>query len=222
MPDSNLAGSPCAAVYDPTAPGKQPLQKTPWGVLGLSQADFTSMFGAPDTTSVQIDDPSCSPNKVYKYYGSPSGIRFNNASACSNYSGILVIHNPGFDADLWEANCDTAAKMTSAYCSNAANKPAVFDMNGNVSWTGIVIADQVVKVNGTPLIRGGIISSPPAGSSIRTSPATSRSSTAARRSPGRPTRGTRRGSAGTGSIRAPVRERGGATITPPQRRELSR
>jgi hypothetical protein len=153
-PNGNIQGNPCVANHDPTAPGKSPLQKTPWGVLGLSQADFASMF-TPKTAS-QIDMTECYPELQYVWFKGTGGARFNSASPCSNYGGIIVIHNEGFDPDWWEANC-TSTPLTGA-CADPTNQPAVFDMNGNVQWTGIVIADQVVKVNGTPTILGGIIS----------------------------------------------------------------
>ena len=103
-------------------------------------------------------DMACSTDQYYVWYSSTDGVHFNNASACNNYNGILVIHNENFDPDQWEACAGT-------YCTDDLNgdgvldhAPAVFDMNGNVTWTGVVIADQVVQVNGNPVIRGGILS----------------------------------------------------------------
>lgn len=165
-PNANIEGNPCVANHDPTAPGKQPLQKTPWGVLGLSQADFASMF--TKKMNNQLDMTECYPEKQYVWFAgdfteNATGIHYNAASPCSNYGGIIVIHNENFDPDQWEALCDPLS--VDPYCTadadadgNRDNAPAVFDMNGNVQWTGIVIADQVVKVNGNPVILGGIIS----------------------------------------------------------------
>ena len=148
----NATGAPCWATHDPLA---APLEKTPWGVLGLPQVDFEGMF--TKRTDSTLDQP-CSTDQYYVWYAGTGGVQFNNSSACNNYNGILVIHNENFDPDQWEACAGT-------YCTEDANAdgkpdhaPAVFDMNGNVQWTGVVIADQVVKVNGTPVIRGGILS----------------------------------------------------------------
>ncbi len=160
-PNANIVGTPCVANHDPTAPGKRPLEKTPWGVLGLSLADFNAMF--TKKTASQVDMTGCYPEKHYVWFSSVGGAAFNNASPCNNYSGIIVIHNENFDPDQWEALC--FAGSTNAYCTadanadgQADNAPATFDMNGNVQWTGVVIADQVVRVNGSPTILGGIIS----------------------------------------------------------------
>ncbi|MHB8835724.1 MAG: hypothetical protein ACYC9Y_08440 [Candidatus Methylomirabilia bacterium] len=148
----NATGTPCWATHDTTAP---PLQKTPWGVLGLPQVEFESMFTKRTDTTMNMP---CSADPYYVWYASTDGVHFNNSSVCNNYNGILVIHNENFDPDQWETCPGT-------YCADDLNgdgkldhAPAVFDMDGNVQWTGVVIADQVVKVNGTPVIRGGIIS----------------------------------------------------------------
>lgn len=154
----NVIGDPCWDVYDPDAPGNGGLdiQKTPWGVLGISQADFISMFRKIPTSS--MDMTACGDEQLVWFSGT-DGVHFNNSSPCTAYKGILVVHNEGFDPDLWEAKSDpTKPGYDAAYANDPANKPAVFDMNGNVSWTGVIIADQVVKVSGNPLIRGGIIS----------------------------------------------------------------
>ncbi|HWR97242.1 MAG TPA: hypothetical protein VN317_02390, partial [Candidatus Methanoperedens sp.] len=141
-------------------------QKTPWGVLGLSLADFNSMF--TKKMNNQVDMAACYPEKQYVWFAgdfteNATDIQYNSASPCSNYGGIIVVHNENFDPDEWEARC--FAGSADAYCTadadadgNRDNAPAIFNMNGNVQWTGIVIADQVVKVNGNPVILGGIIS----------------------------------------------------------------
>ena len=184
----------------PTTRWRRRSRRRPWGALGLPQADFKGMF--TKRTDTTLDQP-CSTDQYYVWYAGTGGVQFNNASACNNYNGILVIHNENFDPDQWEACAGT-------YCTedlNADGKPdhapAVFDMNGNVQWTGVVIADQVVKVNGTPSSAAASSRWPRAGSSTPRSPATSTSSTAARRSPGPPTRATRRGWPGTASADRP-------------------
>jgi len=160
-PKPNIIGgtAPCSTNFDPTAPGKRPLAKTPWGVLNISETDFRSMFTKNDVAT-NIPQP-CSAS-LYNLWFSRESVRFNNSSGCNSYTGILVVHNEGFDPDAWEANCPesmtSAQADASAYCSNPANKPAVLDMNGNVKWTGIIIADQVMRFNGTPTIIGGVYS----------------------------------------------------------------
>jgi type II secretory pathway pseudopilin PulG len=153
-PNTNIKGSPCVANHDPTAPWKRPLEKTPWGVLGISEADFNAEF--VKKTNSQMDMTECYPDKHNVWFAGTGGARFNNLSPCTHYGGVLVIHNEGFDPDWWEANC-TSTPLTGA-CADPTKQPAVFDMNGNVQWTGVIIADQVVRVNGTPTILGGIIS----------------------------------------------------------------
>jgi len=163
----NAVGNPCWDTYDPTEHAGNPLQKTPWGVLGISQADFDSMF--TKKTNNQLDMTNCAEQQFVWFAGDYTGnsatgmVKFNTSSPCSTYKGILVVHNENFDPDQWETRCFGGS--TDSYCTADAdadgfadNAPAVFNMNGSVTWEGIVIADQVVKVNGSPLIRGGILS----------------------------------------------------------------
>lgn len=158
-------GVPCSDNFDPTAPGKRDLGKTPWDVLGISEADFNSLF-AKDTVSTTIPQP-CSASLYNLWFSNEGGVRFNNSSGCNAYSGIIVVHNERFDPDRWAADCPDAASMSSAYCSDPANQPATFEMNGNVTWTGVVIADQVMLVNGNPMIIGGIFSLASGGYNVR-------------------------------------------------------
>lgn len=149
-PNANIVGGPPCVDNNPPSP----IKKTPWEALGLAtQAEFESMF-TKRTDSV-LDQP-CNDvdHPYYLWYAGTGGVGFNNASACNSYFGILVIHNEAFDPDFWEASCPAGE----ATLGCAGKAPAVFDMNGNVAWKGIVIADQVVKVNGTPSIIGGILS----------------------------------------------------------------
>jgi Tfp pilus assembly protein PilX len=84
----NAVGDPCWDTHDPLTP---PLQKTPWGVLGLPQADFESMF----TKRTDTTELPCSTDQYL--VRATGGVQFNNMSACNNYNGILVIHNENFD-----------------------------------------------------------------------------------------------------------------------------
>jgi type II secretory pathway pseudopilin PulG len=141
------AAGDCTAVYDPTAPGNRPLGTNPWDTLGISQVDFNAMF---TTTSTLAAMPGTATNPAYVWQTADLHVTGGNGY------GILVVHNPNFDPVQWAAQCPGGA-TGAGYCV-AGNGPATFFMNGNCTYTGVVIADQILRVNGNATTVGALIS----------------------------------------------------------------
>lgn len=150
IPGGNPKGTYTTACppekYDPSAPGKRPLATDPWGALGITQADFDDIF-TQTSTATALTGTAAEPTYMYMTADL-------HVTGGSGY-GILVVHNPNFAPDTWETNCPTGV-TGAGYCT-AANGPATFFMNGNVKYTGVIIADQIMRVNGTAETVGAVI-----------------------------------------------------------------
>ncbi len=109
-----------------------------------------------------------------------------NIDMDSNTNGILMVHNPNFDPVTWEdssprlwdnspnPNYNTGSADYNAYadsnCTGAlpafcggktydpAYSPAIFTLSSNRTFKGVIIADTVVRLSGTPNIIGAIVS----------------------------------------------------------------
>lgn len=150
---AKVSGSTCAESFDPNQPGKRPLAKTPWDVLGMTEVDFRSLFIPKDADT--LDTKTCNnPNQPVNFWFTNDLV---NAAPKEGCNGILVVHNPRFDPDKWDPG---SPGYDAVYASNPDNKPAKFAItgSGNVEWNGIVIADQVGMVNGNLSINGGLYS----------------------------------------------------------------
>ena len=158
--------SPCNSVFDPTAPGKRALGKNPWDSLGISQADFAGIF-TPTTTLASMPGTAADPAYIWQQ----GSILVNGG----NGHGILVVHNLDFNPDVYDASCPPSeCPGTTTYDTGALNYnaqadkssplyqasfgPAELRLNGNSSFTGVIIADKVLRVNGTFDAIGAIIS----------------------------------------------------------------
>jgi hypothetical protein len=71
-------------------------------------------------------------------------------------SGILIIHNPNFDPRKYD--CIHFAGCIPGYSTDSANQPMTLRINGNGSFTGIIITDNLVKLNGNFSLLGALAS----------------------------------------------------------------
>ena len=69
---------------------------------------------------------------------------------------LLIIHNPNFDPRKYD--CGHFSGCVLGYSSDAANQPMTLRINGNGSFTGIIITDNLVKLNGSFSMLGALAS----------------------------------------------------------------
>ena len=168
-PDNPPTGNPkglfgqagCTETYDPMAPGKRPLETTPWGMMGIDKATFDSLF-AKTSTATAVSGSQASPAYVWQ----TGDLHVNGGTGF----GILVVHNENFDPDVYEVSKPGTATYNTAdakYDARADSSmpaydttysPATFFMNGNVTFTGVIIADQMLRVNGNATTVGALFS----------------------------------------------------------------
>jgi hypothetical protein len=95
-------------------------------------ADFTNLSGVNYITSGSV------PSKI-------SG------------SGILIIHNPSYDAR--KNDCTTfPGSCVAGYDSNPANQPMTVQINANGTFKGIIIVDKLIRLNGNFTMYGALVS----------------------------------------------------------------
>jgi type II secretory pathway pseudopilin PulG len=180
-PSGLYGGADCTAEHDPTAPGKRALDTTPWGLMGIDETTFETLFHVADPDPA-VADPA---------FGAFTGTQANpslvwhqedmHITGGSGF-GILVVHNKNFHPDTWEVSdpgCDTvgctptnplynpdpsAGYVAAADISNGtppydpSYAPATLFMNGIADFTGVIIADNILRVNGTAETIGAMIS----------------------------------------------------------------
>lgn len=151
----------CNATHDPTAPGKRALGKNPWDIMGISQADFEGIF---TQTTTQATMPGTAVNPAYVWQKGDLHVNGGNGY------GILVVHNENFNPDVYDVSCPTSTKYNTAHADYDARAdsskpqylaswgPAEFRMNGNCTFTGVIIADKILRVNGNATTVGAVIS----------------------------------------------------------------
>jgi hypothetical protein len=72
-------------------------------------------------------------------------------------SGILIVHNPNYDARKYDCvSFPTSCQI--GYSLDPANKPAELKINGNGKFNGIIITDNLVRLNGNFSMLGGLVS----------------------------------------------------------------
>jgi hypothetical protein len=149
--------------WDPSDPAWGPYPNSPGDVLGLSSTEAASFFADAD------------------YYGPYDGIIGTHAPLSGltyitgDYpgpndggTGILVVHNPNYDPVKYEASKvfaeSAGATVLPGYDATydytaPANQPArLGNYNSNATFKGLIIADVVYKVTGTPTIIGAVVS----------------------------------------------------------------
>lgn len=163
-PKGIYGGSPCSGVYDESVNGPLGVyagetdpayigKVTPWGMMQISKANFDTIFGSPAVTEAAalakvVSGSVSSPTYVYQ----PGDMNFPSGDGF----GMLVVHNPLYDPAQWETLCPGGV-TGAGYCT-AANGPATLSMNGTVNFTGVIVADQILRVNGTTTTIGAVLS----------------------------------------------------------------
>jgi Tfp pilus assembly protein PilX len=72
-------------------------------------------------------------------------------------SGILIIHNPNFDPRKYDC-AHFPSSCVPGYSTSSANQPMTLKINANGSFNGIIITDNLVKLNGDFNMLGGLVS----------------------------------------------------------------
>jgi hypothetical protein len=170
--DPPYSGSPEAGTWDPTAVDGEgdliygPFPNSPEEALGLT-GSMTDMLDPANVDYYGPYDGSIGMNS-----GSPlSGITYitnDYPGPKENGSGILIIHNPNFDPCKYDASkvFTESGGATVLPCYDASydhtdpnNQPAKLgDYTSNATFKGLIIADVVDKIAGTPTIIGALIS----------------------------------------------------------------
>jgi type II secretory pathway pseudopilin PulG len=160
-PKGLYGGTECTKEYDPTAPGKRPLETTPWGLMGIDESDFNGIFTAT-TTAVDFTGTEANPTYVWQQ----GDMHITGGSGF----GILVVHNVNFHPDVYEVSDPTSGTYDTGhglYATEADSShvdydpsyaPATLFMNGIADFTGVIIADNILRVNGTAETIGAMIS----------------------------------------------------------------
>lgn len=93
-------------------------------------------------------------------------------SLAANSDGVLIVHNPLYNPAAWKVSTppglntgdpdydprldSTSAGYDAVFKASAA--PRTFDMHGNNVFKGLIIADVVNKISGTPTVIGAVVS----------------------------------------------------------------
>ena len=130
-------------------------------MMGIEKTVFDTLFTAT-TTAAAFTGTQANPTYVWQ----KGDMHITGGSGF----GILVIHNEFYDPDIYEVSSPTSPVYNtgSAFYDARADSskpqydvsysPAEFRMNGNCSFTGVIIADQMVRVNGTASTVGALLS----------------------------------------------------------------
>jgi hypothetical protein len=156
-------GDPPIVVND----GSNDMPKTPEGVLGVDVADLFSLFTRIDAAASGYNlDMLNGDIWVHNIpYGTVMQINAN-----SNVGGILMVHNDNFHPDVWDVSNPASPSYDTSHAdynpmadpSDAAfddsYSPAEFQVNGNATFKGVIIADKVIRMNGNATIIGAVVS----------------------------------------------------------------
>src|SRR4029434_11129838 len=62
-------------------------------------------------------------------------------------SGILIVHNPNYDVKKYDCtNFPGTCKV--GYATDPKNQPLALRINANSKFTGIIITDELIRLNG--------------------------------------------------------------------------
>jgi len=160
----DLFGSP-AFEDDPGTPSAP---STPWNVLGISGPEFERFFTQP-VSERRADGTLSGYTWVQGGFGTESPAGGNDIGG----SGILVVHNPDFEADKWEKwNVDARYRINGCLGVDSGDEAWCADYNadasnyeparlGNITrgtFRGLVIADRIDRLGGTAVIIGAVVS----------------------------------------------------------------
>ncbi len=121
------------------------LQFTPEEVLGVSA-------GALDQykkSASQVSD-----------FGNLSGITYVTSGSVPSQiagSGILIVHNPNYDVQKYDC-VNFPGKCKIGYSLDPANKPLSLTLDANGTFKGIIITDQLERLNGNFTLLGALVS----------------------------------------------------------------
>jgi hypothetical protein len=130
-------------------------------MLGIEQSTFDSLFTA-GTTINAFSGTEANPTYVWQQ----GDLHVTGGSGF----GILVVHNVNFNPDVYSvskpgspdyntSHADYRAEADSSSPSyDPTYAPATLFINGNCNYTGVIIADQVLRVNGTATTVGAMLS----------------------------------------------------------------
>lgn len=161
--------------------GSKDIKRTPWGVLGIGQETvdppqtsppvaFLNQFTKTVLATNTYDLPLSGNHWVTGVRADGAPIANMNVHFNGTAGGILIVHNEHFHPDVWEvSNPASPAYDTSSskYHAEADSSQAAFDpswapaqftLQSNDTFIGVIIADTVIKLSGSPTIIGAIIS----------------------------------------------------------------
>ncbi|HEY7460688.1 MAG TPA: PilX N-terminal domain-containing pilus assembly protein [Gemmatimonadota bacterium] len=72
-------------------------------------------------------------------------------------SGILIVHNPNFDPTKYDCS-HFPSTCVPGYSNDSNNQPMTLKINANGNFKGIVITDNLIRLNGNFTMLGGIVS----------------------------------------------------------------
>lgn len=167
-PKGTFGPDPCAVTFVSTDPGKRPLGTSPWDIMGIDKTDFEGIFNVNDPPVDGFTGTEANP--TYEWH--KGDVHVNGGSGF----GILVVHNENFNPEVYEVSDPTSALYMNAailaadpalYKTEADSShvdydpsyaPATLQLNGTADFTGVIIADQMLRVNGTFTLVGGLVS----------------------------------------------------------------
>jgi hypothetical protein len=93
-------------------------------------------------------------------FGNLSGITYVTSGSVPSQiggSGILIVHNPNYDVKKYDCgNFPGTCKI--GYSLDPANKPLHLKLNANGTFKGIIITDQLERLNGNFTLLGALVS----------------------------------------------------------------
>ena len=149
--------------WDPSDPAWGAYPNSPGDVLGLTSTESTSFFADADYYGPYDGDIGrVAPLSGITY------ITGDYPGPWEGGTGILIVHNPNYDPCQYEASKVFAESggATVLPCYNAVydytkpeNQPArLGNYASNATFKGLIIADIVYRITGTPTIIGAVVS----------------------------------------------------------------
>ncbi len=149
--------------WNPADPAWGAYPNSPGEALGLTSTESASFFTdadyyGPYDGNIGMNGPLSGLTYITGNYPGPK----------DGGSGILVVHNPNYDPCKYEASKVYAESSgaTVLPCYDAAydytkpeNQPAQLgNYNSNATFKGLIIADMIYRIAGTPTIIGAVVS----------------------------------------------------------------
>lgn len=168
---TDLDGNPVLfGIPVPVQTGGVPgIPSTPWGVLGISKKEFNKHYFKTPVTNRAADGTLSGHTWIQGDFGTKGVFSGNNIGG----NGILVVHNPDFEAVKWEKwindsryrdnNCTGVDSGDETWCNDydadeSSYEPAVLGDISDGTFKGLVIADSINSLIETAEIYGAVIS----------------------------------------------------------------